>query len=91
MASINPFDVLDQRLQVIEDTLQKLVDKPDPEPPFTEKYLTTEEVCESLKVSRVTLWNWQKNGILKSIRIGNLKRYRLSDIESLGKENTSRS
>ena len=85
MASINPFDNIDQRLQHIEDKLQKLVDKPDPIPPTSDKFLTTEQVREVLSVSRVTLWNWEKAGILRSFRFGNLKRYRLSDIEKLGK------
>ena len=82
----NPFEVIDQRLQDIEDKLQLLVEKPDTLPPSTETYLTTEQVCEMLSVSRVTLWNWQKSGIIKSFKVGNLKRYKLSTIEKLGQE-----
>ncbi len=90
MATQNPFDVIDRRLQNIEDSLQQLVNKPDPEPPTSEKYLTTEQVCEILSVSRVTLWNWGKSGILSSFRAGNLKRYRLSDIENMGNSREGR-
>ena len=84
MTSKNPFDEIDHRLQDIEAKLQHLVEKPEPLPPDTQKFLTTEQVCDILSVSRVTLWNWEKAGILNSFRIGNLKRYKLSTIEQLG-------
>lgn len=86
MAIQNPYDIIDARLQDIEDTLQKLVSKPEPELPPAEKYLTVEQLCELLNVSRVTLWNWEKSGILKSFRIGNLKRFKLSEIEALAEK-----
>ena len=81
----NPFEVLDARLQNIEQAIKQLAQyKPEPEKP-TERYLTTDEVAELLSVSRVTLWQWDKKGIIKACRIGNLKRYKLSEIEQLGK------
>ena len=49
-----------------------------------EGYITGEKVCELLNISRGTLWKWDKKGITKPIRIGNLKRYRLSDLRALG-------
>ena len=82
----NPFEEIDQRLQDIEAKLQLLVEKPDTLPPTTETYLTTDQVCEMLTVSRVTLWNWQKAGIINSFKVGNLKRYKLSSIQQLGEE-----
>ena len=85
MTSSNPFDEIDQRLQGIEDKLQSLVNKPESDPPPKVQFLTVEQVCEMLSVSRVSLWNWDKKGITQPVRIGNLKRYRLSEIESLGK------
>ena len=84
MTSSNPFDEIDQRLQGIEDKLQSLVNKPESDPPTKVRFLTVEQVCEMLSISRVSLWNWDKKGITQPIRIGNLKRYRQSDIESLG-------
>jgi len=48
-------------------------------------YITGDKVCEILDISRVTLWNWDKKGITKPIRMGNLKRYMRSDIESIGR------
>lgn len=46
------------------------------------RLLTPKEASEKLKVSLVTLWNWDNRGILKPVRIGNKKRYRSSDIEN---------
>jgi excisionase family DNA binding protein len=83
MANFNPFDDIDQRLQTIEDTLQQLVNKSDPNPPTTERFLTSEEVCQLLSCSRVSIWNWERAGLIQSFRIGNLKRFKMSDIEAL--------
>jgi predicted DNA-binding transcriptional regulator AlpA len=49
----------------------------------TEELLTTEQFAEKLKVSKVTLWHWDKKGITMPLRIGNAKRYRRSDLEKL--------
>jgi len=48
------------------------------------QYLTGTRVCELLDISRVTLWQWDKKGITNPVRMGNLKRYRRSDIDSIG-------
>ena len=42
--------------------------------------------CSILDISRVTLWNWDKKGITKPILLGNLKRYKLEDINKLLKK-----
>ncbi len=52
--------------------------RPDPVP--EEEYLTPAEMAKALKVSLVTLWNWDKKGITNPIKIGNQKRYRRSDL-----------
>lgn len=54
-------------------------------------YVASERVCEILDISRVTLWHLDKRGITHPIRLGNLKRYRLSDIESLGQHDLTNS
>lgn len=46
-----------------------------------EEYYTPQRLATILKVSLVTLWNWDNKGILCPLRIGNAKRYRKSDIE----------
>ena len=48
-----------------------------------EEYLTPQQLAALLKVSLVTLWSWDNRGILSPLRIGNIKRYRKSDIENM--------
>ncbi|MFD0835942.1 helix-turn-helix domain-containing protein [Mariniflexile aquimaris] len=45
------------------------------------EYLTRQEVATILKVSLVTLTDWNKKGILKPYRLGNLIRYKQAELE----------
>lgn len=45
-----------------------------------DKLLTTKETAKMLSVSLVTLCDWEKKNIIQSYRIGNLVRYKKSDI-----------
>lgn len=45
------------------------------------EYLTRQEVAKILKVSLVTLSDWNKKGILKPYRLGNLIRYKSEEID----------
>ena len=83
MNSYNPFEALEKKLEIIQASILELTNKPTPETKQPEKYLTVDQVAEMLSVSRVTLWSWDKKGILESYRFGNLKRYKLSDIEKM--------
>ena len=47
-----------------------------------EQLLTTDEVADILKVSKMTLHRWNKRGILPKIEIGSKRRYRRADIEA---------
>ena len=53
------------------------------EPIDPEEYLTPQQLADTLQVSLVTLWSWDKKGITKPLRIGNAKRYRRSDLEKV--------
>jgi excisionase family DNA binding protein len=46
------------------------------------EYLTRKEVAKILKVSLVTLSDWNKKGVLKPYRLGNLIRYKSSELET---------
>lgn len=46
-----------------------------------EEYLTADEVADKLKISLVTLWSWDRKGITSPVRIGNMKRYRKSELD----------
>ncbi|WP_423128231.1 helix-turn-helix domain-containing protein [Gaoshiqia sp. Z1-71] len=62
-----------------------LAERIKPEPAVlqpAEKYRTADEVSDYLGVTRVTLWQWAKKGILKPLKIGNVLRYRQSDIDA---------
>jgi hypothetical protein len=50
-------------------------------PAEPEEYLTRKEVSKILKVSLVTLHDWNKKKILNPYRLGNLIRYKSSEIE----------
>ena len=43
--------------------------------------LTPTEVAEKYRISKVTLWRWDKMGLLAPIKIGRKPFYRQSDIE----------
>ena len=47
------------------------------------KLISVEEAAKLLSVSKMTLYRWDKNGILKKVEIGGKRRYRKRDIERL--------
>ena len=49
-----------------------------------DKYLSADRVCMILDISRTTLWQWDRKGTTNPIRMGNLKRYKQSDIMEIG-------
>ena len=51
------------------------------QPIIPPEYLTRQEVAVILKVSLVTLSDWNKKKILNPYRLGNLIRYKRSEIE----------
>lgn len=44
-------------------------------------WLTPDQVAKRLKVTRCTLWRWNKEGYLPNCKFGNRTRYKLSDVE----------
>ena len=49
----------------------------------SDQLLTIVEAAKLLSVSKMTLYRWDQNGILKKVEIGGKRRYRKSDIERL--------
>ena len=65
------------RLQKIEKLLSELqANQP-------RELLSIDEVAKLLNVTRPTLWAWDRKGILKKRYIGNVVRYRKSDIDKI--------
>jgi predicted DNA-binding transcriptional regulator AlpA len=77
----NPFLAIEKRLQTIEEYLVKLTPpQPTAPPPPDERFVNQKKVAELYGVSTVSIWQWEKNGFIKSYRIGNLKRFKYSEI-----------
>ena len=45
--------------------------------------LTINEAAKVLSVSKMTLYRWDKAGILRKVEIGGKRRYRKTDVERL--------
>lgn len=50
-----------------------------------EDYLTVNEVCEILGVTKPTLWRWSKMNYLVPTKVGKKNFYKASDIDALRK------
>ena len=48
----------------------------------TPKFLTRDEVCKMLNVSKTCLHNWKRNGTLRPVGIGNRVLYKYEDVIS---------
>lgn len=71
-------------IQVAEEMTRRAVESEKARgAPKKEEYLTSEETAKLLKISLVTLWSWDRKGITTPRRVGNLRRYRLSDLEKM--------
>jgi len=73
----NPFDVIERRLNRIEDLLVNL-EKPKISPP--EKYLSRQETAQALHITLPTLHIWTKEGRLQSYRIGSRILYKANEV-----------
>lgn len=54
--------------------------------PKEEKLLTIKQVAELLGVTEPTLWRWNKEGVLKRVKVGNKVRYKESDVNKVLEE-----
>lgn len=72
-------DLMEANKKLIEDvrsSLEKQIREEN-----EEKYLSSNEVCKLLNVSKPTLWRWEKIEYLIPIRVGGKVRYKLSEVE----------
>ncbi len=66
------------------ELLQEInVTTPVPVPPAQDEFLSREETMEKFHISSATIWRWKKCGYLVPVRVGNMDRYRLSDINAI--------
>ena len=72
-------DLIEANKKLIEDvrsSLEKQIREEN-----EEKYLSADEVCKLINVSKPTLWRWEKIKYLIPIRVGGKVRYKLSEVE----------
>lgn len=77
--NITPEELKESILIDVRAELQIIAQKFQPVKPV--EYLTRKETAKLLKVSLVTLSDWNKKGILKPYRLGNLIRYKRTELE----------
>ena len=86
---LNPFEVFDARLTEIQSMLVELVHKQPPPPSIIkneDRLVTKKELAKICGVSEVTIWQREREGSIVGYRLGNLVRYKLSEVmESLTK------
>ena len=76
---ITPEELKKDILNDVRDELKSLTKSFKPtEPP---EYFTRKEVAKILKISLVTLHDWNKKKILNPYRLGNLIRYKSCEID----------
>jgi excisionase family DNA binding protein len=76
---ITPEELKEKILQDFRAELKQLTQNINPK--IQEEYLTKKEVSQILKVSLVTIHDWNKKKILNPFRLGNLIRYKRTDID----------
>lgn len=80
---ISPEELKESILQEIRFELESIRQSFQVEEQKNEvEYLTRKEAAKLLKISLVTISDWNKKGILKPYRIGNLIRYKRDEIEA---------
>lgn len=76
--NITPDELTVQISDAVEAKYQLLLSQKEKEE--KDELLTVEDTLKFLKCSKQALWNWRKNGILPSYRLGNRVYYKKSDI-----------
>lgn len=76
---VSPQELKDSIMSDVRAEIKDLAQKFQPK--STEEYLTRQETAKMLKVSLVTLSDWNKKKILNPFRLGNLIRYKRSEID----------
>lgn len=66
----------------VEKAITDHISKQQPPAKNPDKLYSINDLMERFGVSRISIWSWEKKGLLKSVRIGNLKRFKESDIQN---------
>jgi len=71
-------------LEAITESLRRIEEKLEQPGILSGRWLTQQEVCNELKVTRRTLANYRNSGILKFTRLGNKILYQSAELEKPG-------
>lgn len=66
--------------ETIREEIKSVLPRADPQKPPDEEYLTVDQVCKMLQVSKPTLHSYTKDGVINAYRFGRSVRYKKSDI-----------
>ncbi len=76
---VTPNELKENILKDVRAELKAIIQNFQPVKPA--EYITRKEAAIILKVSLVTLSDWNKKGILKPYRLGNLIRYKRTELD----------
>lgn len=54
--------------------------------PISREFVTIDQLCDALHVSRMTIYRYTKDGILKPYRFGSKSLYKIEDVKQSFKE-----
>ncbi|WP_100613606.1 helix-turn-helix domain-containing protein [Confluentibacter citreus] len=77
---ISPEELTNNFLNGVDKRLNIFYSKYQPAKKEDDELLSVEETLQFLKCSKQALWNWRRNGVLPSYRLGNRVYYKKSDI-----------
>ena len=72
----------EELVEFVREIRKRFEGKPIPQ----KEYLTNKQLCELLNVCRSTLWRWEKEGVVKPIRIRGRVMFARSDIDKMMKK-----
>lgn len=79
LQGVEKAELLAELRQIFKEEIKNSTPPPAPvaEP---DRFIDQKEVAQIFGVSIVTCWQWEKANLLQAYRIGNLKRYKLSEV-----------
>lgn len=82
--SVKASDLMEAAKTFKDELLQEInVNTAENNLPAKDEFLSREETMEMFHISSATIWRWKKCGYLVPVRIGNMDRYRLSDVNAI--------
>ncbi|MCX6244708.1 MAG: helix-turn-helix domain-containing protein [Bacteroidetes bacterium] len=68
--------------EIVEEKLKELIPLLVTTSPPQKEFISAEEVCEMLRINKVTLWRYTRDGRLKQHRIGRRVFFRVEEVRN---------